>query len=225
MLILAHRGYHAAVAENTFEAFEAAIMAGVNGIETDVRMSRDNVPVLVHDRVMATGQAVRDLTHSEIESVLGCEVPTLDEALAHFPDILWNVEIKTPDCLSTVFGVLEKYQSRHRIIVSSFRHDLIATCATSLELECGLLVAHRPQALDSLLAGFDCDGNARINHLVWDYNVLDEALLAQAAANGFRNFVYGPITRTEHEECRQLGVDGVITDYPLLMQPAPDMRE
>ena len=47
---------------------------------------------------------------------------------------------------------------------------------------------------------------------------VNEALLTQAAANGFRNFVYGPITRAEHEECRQLGVDGVITDYPLLMQ-------
>ncbi|MBN9131890.1 MAG: glycerophosphodiester phosphodiesterase [Nitrosospira multiformis] len=218
MLILAHRGYHAEVPENTLAAFEAAVRAGVNGIETDVRMSRDGVPVLVHDRVMATGQAVRDLTHSEIENALGREIPTLDEALAHFPDILWNVEIKTLDCLSTVLGVLEKYQTRHRIIVSSFRHDLIATCAASLKLECGLLVAHRPQILDSLLAGFDCDGNARINHLVWDYNVLDDALLKQAATNGFRNFVYGPITRAEHEECRELDMDGVITDYPLLMQ-------
>jgi glycerophosphoryl diester phosphodiesterase len=218
MLILAHRGYHAAVAENTLEAFEAAIMAGVNGIETDVRISRDGVPVLVHDRVMATGQAVSDLAHREIEGVLGHKIPTLDEALAHFPDILWNIEIKTLDRLSTVFGVLEKYQTRHRIIVSSFRHDLIAICASSLKLNCGLLVAHRPQTLDSLLADFDSDGNARINHLVWDYNVLDEALLMQAAANGFRNFVYGPVTRAEHEECRQLGVDGVITDYPLLMQ-------
>lgn len=220
MLILAHRGYHAAVAENTLEAFEAAIMAGVNGIETDVRMSRDGVPVLVHDRVMATGQAVSDLAHREIEGVLGYKIPTLDEALAHFPDILWNIEIKTLDRLSTVFGVLEKYQTRHRIIVSSFRHDLIAICASSLKLNCGLLVAHRPQTLDSLLADSDCDGNARINHLVWDYNVLDQVLLAQAAASGFRNFVYGPITRAEHEECRQLGVDGVITDYPLLVQGA-----
>jgi glycerophosphoryl diester phosphodiesterase len=218
MLILAHRGYHATAPENTLEAFEAAIMAGVNGIETDVRMSRDGVPVLVHDRVMATGQAVSDLAHREIEGVLGYKIPTLDEALAHFPDILWNIEIKTLDRLSTVFGVLEKYQTRHRIIVSSFRHDLIAICASSLKLNCGLLVAHRPQTLDSLLADFDCDGNARINYLVWDYNVLDEALLTQAAANGFRNFVYGPVTRAEHEECRQLGVDGVITDYPLLMQ-------
>ena len=218
MLILAHRGYHAAVAENTLEAFEAAIMAGVNGIETDVRISRDGVPVLVHDRVMTTGQAVSDLAHREIEGVLGHKIPTLDEALAHFPDILWNIEIKTLDRLSTVFGVLEKYQTRHRIIVSSFRHDLIATCASSLKLDCGLLVAHRPQTLDSLVADVEPNGNARINHLVWDYNVLDEALLTQAAANGFRNFVYGPVTRAEHEECRQLGVDGVITDYPLLMQ-------
>ncbi|ABB75384.1 glycerophosphoryl diester phosphodiesterase [Nitrosospira multiformis ATCC 25196] len=218
MLVLAHRGYHVTAPENTLEAFDAAIMAGVNGIETDVRMSRDGVPVLVHDRVMATGQAVSDLAHCEIEDVLGHKIPTLDEALAHFPDILWNIELKTPHRLSTVFGVLEKYQACHRIIVSSFRHDLIAICASSLKLDCGLLVAHRPQTLDSLWAGFDCEGNARINHLVWDYNVLDQAMLAQAAARGFRNFVYGPVTRAEHEECRQLGVDGVITDYPLLAQ-------
>lgn len=218
MLVIAHRGYHAAVPENTFAAFEAAVRAGVNGIETDVRMSGDGVPVLVHDRVMATGQAVVDLTHSEIESELGYKVPTLDEALTHFPDILWNIEIKTLGGLSTMLGVLEKHQACHRIIVTSFRHDLVAICASSLKLNCGLLLAHRPQTLDSLLADFNRDGNARINHLVWDYNVLDGALLKQAALEGFRNFVYGPITRREHEECRQLEVDGIITDYPQIMQ-------
>lgn len=218
MLVIAHRGYHAVVPENTLEAFEAAVMAGASGIETDVRISRDGVPVLIHDRVMATGQAVADLTHHEIEYALGYRIPTLDNALAHFPDILWNVELKTPGRLSTVLGILEKHQTRHRIIVTSFRHDLIAICASALKLNCGLLVAHRPRTLSFLLADFECNGNARINHLVWDYNVLDEALLKQAASAGFRNFVYGAITRAEHDECRQLGVDGVITDYPLLMQ-------
>ena len=218
MLIIAHRGYHAALPENTLAAFEAAVVAGVNGIETDVRISRDGSAVLVHDRVMGTGQAVADLTRREIECELGYPVPTLDEALARFPDIMWNVELKTADRVSTVLSILEKHQIRHRIIVTSFRHDLIATCAASLKLNCGLLVAHRPQTLDSLVADVESNGNARINHLVWDYNILDEALLKQAISAGFRNFVYGPITRTEHDECRQLGVDGVITDYPLLMQ-------
>ena len=218
MLVIAHRGYHAAVPENTLAAFEAAVMAGVNGIETDVRISRDGLPVLMHDRIIASGQAVTDLARSEIERTLGYQVPTLDEALEHFPDILWNVEIKTIEALPVVMTVLEKHQAGRRILVTSFLHNLVATCASSLKVNCGILVAHRPRTLSSLLADFNLDGNPRINHIVWDYNVLDGALLEQAAVEGYRNFVYGPITKAEHDDCLQLGVDAVITDYPLLMQ-------
>ena len=220
MLVIAHRGYHAAVPENTLAAFEAAVMVGVSGIETDVRMSRDGLPVLIHDRVTASGQAIADLTRREIEQNVGHEVPTLDEALLHFPGILWNVEVKTMDALPATREVLEKHQAGHRILVTSFRHDLVAICASTLKVNCGLLVAHRPRTLSSLLADFNSDGNPRVNHIVWDYNVLDDVLLKQAAVDGFRNFVYGPITKAEHDECRLLNVDGVITDYPLLMQNA-----
>ncbi len=216
MLVIAHRGFHTAVPENTLAAFEAAVTLGANGIETDVRISRDGLPVLIHDRVIASKQAVADLTHDEIEQAVGHKVPTLDEALERFPGILWNIEIKTTQALPRVIGVLKKYQVGHRILVTSFRHDVVTVCASSLQMDCGLLVAHRPQTLDSLLAG--CEGNPRIDHIVWDYNILDEALLKQAAADGFRNFVYGPVTEAEHRNCRDAGVDGVITDYPLLAQ-------
>ena len=218
MLIIAHRGFHTVVPENTLAAFEAAVTLGANGIETDVRISRDGLPVLIHDRVIASGQAVADLTHAEIEQALGHKVPTLDEALECFPGILWNVEIKTTQALPLVIGVLRKYQVGHRILITSFRHDVVAICASSLKMDCGLLVAHRPQTLDSLLAG--CEGNPRIDYIVWDYNILDEAMLKQAAADGFSNFVYGPVTEAEHHNCLELGVDGVITDYPLLAQGA-----
>lgn len=220
MLVIAHRGYHAAVPENTLAAFEAAVRAGVNGIETDVRISRDGLPVLVHDRVIASGQAVADLTRSEIEQALGHEVPALDEALEHFPRILWNIEIKTMKALSSVISVIQKHQAGPRIIVTSFRHDLVAICALSLKVNCGLLLAHRPRTLGSFLADFNSNGNPRINHIVWDYDVLDDILVKQAAADGFRNFVYGPVTKTEHDNCRELGLDGVITDYPLLLRNA-----
>lgn len=220
MLVIAHRGYHAAVPENTMPAFEAAVAIGVNGIETDVRISLDGMPLLIHDRVTESGQAVADLTRRDIEQALGHEVPTLDEALEQFPGILWNIEIKTEKALSSVIRVLEKHQAGHRIIVTSFRHDLVAICASSLMVNCGLLVAHRPQTLNSFLTDFDCDGNPRVNHIVWDYDVLDDSLLKQAATDGFRNFVYGPITKMEHDYCRELGLDGMITDYPLLAQNA-----
>lgn len=220
MLVIAHRGYHIAVPENTLAAFDAAVAAGVNGIETDVRISLDGLPVLIHDRVIASGQAVCDLTRGEIQQVVGHAVPILDEALEHFSDILWNIDIKTVTALSTVIRVLEKHQANHRVVVTSFRHDLVAICASALKVNCGLLVAHRPRTLNSLLADFDCDGNPRINHIVWNYDILDDSLLKQAATDGFRNFVYGPITKNEHDYCRELGVDGVITDYPLLAQNA-----
>jgi glycerophosphoryl diester phosphodiesterase len=220
MLVIAHRGEHSVVPENTMAAFEAAVAVGVNGIETDVRISLDGLPVLIHDRVIGSGQAVADLARREIEQAVGHEVPTLSEALEQFPGILWNVEIKAANALPSVIRVLEKHQAGHRIIVTSFRHDLVARCASSLKVNCGLLVAHRPRTLDSLLADFNRDGNPRVNHIVWDYDVLDDILLKQAAMDGFRNFVYGPMTRIEHDYCRELGVDGVITDHPLLAQNA-----
>lgn len=220
MLVIAHRGYHAVVPENTMAAFNAAVAAGVNGIETDVRISFDGLPILIHDRVIPSGQAVAELTRSEIQQALGHEVPTLDEALEHFSGILWNIEIKTAKALSSVIGVLEKHQAGHRIVVTSFRHDLVAICASSLKVNCGLLVAHRPRTLDALLADFNSNGNPRINHIVWDYDVLDETLLKQTAMDGFRNFIYGPMTKIEHDYCQELGADGVITDYPLLAQNA-----
>ena len=220
MLVIAHRGVHGVVPENTLAAFEAAVALGANGIETDVRISLDGLPVLIHNRVIASGQPVADLTRREIEQTVGHEVPTLDEALEQFSGVLWNVEIKTTNALSSVIRVLEKHQAGHRIVVTSFCHDLVATCASALKVNCGLLIAHRPRTLGSLLADFNGDGNPRVNHMVWDYDVLDDALLKQAAIEGFRNFVYGPVTKIEHDYCRELGMDGVITDYPVLAQNA-----
>ena len=220
MLVIAHRGVHVVVPENTLAAFEAAVALGANGIEADVRISLDGLPVLIHDRVIASGQPVADLTRREIEQTVGHEVPTLDEALEQFSGVLWNVEIKTTNALSSVIRVLERHQAGHRIVVTSFCHDLVATCASALKVNCGLLIAHRPRTLGSLLADFNGDGNPRVNHMVWDYDVLDDALLKQAAIEGFRNFVYGPVTKIEHDYCRELGVDGVITDHPLLAQNA-----
>ncbi len=214
MLVIAHRGYHAKFIENTLAAFEAAVVPGVDGIETDVRISRDESIVLIHDRVVS-GKAVADLTHRELEQAIGYRVPTLDETLERFPGIMWNVEIKTTEALELVIGVLEKHQTDCCILVTSFRHDVVAVCASALKVDCGLLVAHRPQTLNSLLA--DCSGNSRINHIVWDYNILDNVLLKQAALSGYYNFVYGLVTKTEYDYCKKIEVDGVITDDPFLL--------
>src|ERR1044071_2487552 len=72
-LIIGHRGASAVAPENTMAAFREAIAVGADGIEVDVRLARDGVPVVIHDgtlrRTGGLAQRVADLTWSEIAKV------------------------------------------------------------------------------------------------------------------------------------------------------------
>jgi len=73
MLIIGHRGASAVAPENTMAAFREALAVGANGIEFDVRLTRDGVPVVIHDSTLRrTGglpQRVADVTWAEISKV------------------------------------------------------------------------------------------------------------------------------------------------------------
>ncbi len=215
MYILAHRGYHADAPENTLDAFAAAVALGVDGIETDVRLSADNKLVIVHDRVSPKMRAVAELTHRELEVDAGYRVPLLAEVLDAFPAVLWNIEIKTPSAWPAAARVLAEFQRKRRLMVTSFRHEVVMQCAEELEIACGLLLAHRPLDVAGIIAG--CLDYPRINAIVWDYNVVDEGVLRVVSAAGWRNYVYGAATLAEHTRSADLGLAGLITDHPHLM--------
>ena len=220
MLLLAHRGFHTEAPENTMAAFEAAARVGVDGIETDVRLSADGKLVIIHDRVTAKKRAVSEITHAELESDVGHAVPLLAEMLDAFPDVLWNIEIKTRAAWPSAARVLSDFQVRRRLFVSSFRHDVIELCATDLKVDCGLLIANRPLNIVAVIAA--CATRPRIRSVVWDYNILDPDVLSVVAAAGWNNYVYGPVTQHEHAHCLQSGFAGLITDYPLqVLRPSP----
>ena len=66
-LILGHRGASAVAPENTIAAFSRAFADGADGIEFDVRLSRDQVPVVIHDASLKrTG--LRDAVVRELNS-------------------------------------------------------------------------------------------------------------------------------------------------------------
>jgi len=215
MLLLAHRGYHAAVPENTLAAFEAAVKLGVDGIETDVRLSSDGLPVIMHDRVTPKKRAVAELTRREIESDVGHPVPLLAEILDSFPDILWNIEIKNPEALPAAMPVLKRFQRQRRLLITSFRHDVVIRCADELAVDCGLLLAHRPLDVGAIIAG--CSTRPRIKGIAWDYNIVDDDVLRAVSTAGWCNYVYGAVTPAEHARCAKLGLAGLITDYPPLV--------
>src|SRR5436189_125773 len=58
-LVFAHRGGAALAPENTIEAFDHALALGADGFELDVRLSRDGIAVVHHDRTLDRTTRVR----------------------------------------------------------------------------------------------------------------------------------------------------------------------
>jgi len=141
--VVAHRGASAREAENTIPAFESAVAAGADVVEFDVRMTADDVAVIMHDpdvsRTTNGTGLVRDLSLADIKTLrIGTvdggqtEVPTLEEALTCLSGrAAVDVEIKNipgePDfdgsrelAVEATLGGLESVAFSGFVLVSSF---------------------------------------------------------------------------------------------------------
>jgi len=90
MKIVAHRGYSARYPENSFASFDAAVAAGADYVETDVRMTRDGVLVCSHDpdlkRIAGRETRIADTTVADLEAIElpgGGHILRLVAVLAH----------------------------------------------------------------------------------------------------------------------------------------------
>ncbi len=143
--IFAHRGYSGHYPENTMLAFKKSIEAGVDGIELDVHLTKDNELVIIHDetidRTTNGSGLVADLTLKELSKFdasykfknIGVNpIPTLDEYLDYIKDknIITNIELKTNineyhGIEGKVLELIEKYSLEDKVIISSFNHFTI----------------------------------------------------------------------------------------------------
>ncbi len=214
MKVLSHRGYHveAGIHENTCPAFERAIEFGVDGIETDIRLSADAQLILFHDRLAADDRPVEALTRRQLEDMAGYAIPTLDEILAQWPDVFWNLEVKSPAAVDATIHLLTRHARLDNILLTSFRHDVVLHFAQRLDAACGLIVAHTPVNLRQMLEPWSA--HSRVRTIVWDFNVGDREIVREAKTCGFKAYVYGAVTPAEHGRCREWMLDGVITDFP-----------
>lgn len=93
--IYGHRGAMGERPENTLAGFLHAKSLGVTGIETDIVLTRDLIPVLHHDAHLADGRLIKALNARGLPP----EIPTLAQALHTVPDIDWLLEIKSNPAL------------------------------------------------------------------------------------------------------------------------------
>ena len=121
MKTIAHRGDHTIHPGNTLPAFQAALDAGADGIEFDVRLTADLVPVVFHNTTLPDTRLVCNLSHDEIKCVRipaanGQEytIPTLRDVLANFGGKLYlelHVQPTAPEVIPIIGEMLSEYRS------------------------------------------------------------------------------------------------------------------
>jgi glycerophosphoryl diester phosphodiesterase len=150
-LVVAHRGASAAQPENTLPAFQAALEAGADAVELDVRLTSDGVPVVMHDADVAASTNgsgfVHAMTLADVKrldasrgSGIRAEVPTLAEVLDTIGDRGGlDIEIKnlpgepafdSPEeaILKATLEALEASSFPGPVLISSFNWLTIERC-------------------------------------------------------------------------------------------------
>jgi glycerophosphoryl diester phosphodiesterase len=141
--VFAHRGASGKCFENTMSAFLEAYKQGTDGIELDVQLTEDGVPIVIHDadlrRLAGVSRKINSMTYAEIKktqvgkkfirSLFGHSIPTLLEVVAFCETygISLNVELKEtiserPESINDIISMLSDVKDVH---ISSFDYNLI----------------------------------------------------------------------------------------------------
>lgn len=141
-LIWGHRGYPAKFPENSMAGFQYVLDQHIDGIEFDVHLTKDNIPVIIHDESInrtTDGKGdVKKYTLAELRQFKlanGEPIPTLDEflSLVENKDVFLNLELKTdkfvyPHIEQIVLTKVNQYHLVHPMVYSSFNIKTILNC-------------------------------------------------------------------------------------------------
>lgn len=223
MLIIGHRGAARIAPENTLESLQAGFEAGADMLEFDVRLTRDNVLVVIHDanllRTHHKLSFVHSQTYKELVSTAGEQpITRLDEVLdSLFGKIILNIELKSRGTGRAVAELLKaKYIKKSRdwdaVIFSSFKgRELWA--ARRAAKACNLALLHSENPF--LFIAYH--RTLRLTAVGFHRLYLNPLALEIAKRSGLFIYTY---TVNRPEALKLLahsGVDGVVTDDPGLM--------
>jgi len=230
-LNIAHRGASSLAPENTFAAFDKAIETGADGIEFDVQLSKDNVPVIIHDQILertTTGRGrVKDFTLAELKKYdagswfepqfKDQNIPALEDLLNRYKEsgLLFNIELKNeatgyPGIEESVLQCISNFKLEDRVIISSFNHESLALCRKlNPNVRTGMLYLKNIKTPWHIARSLGCYSV----HPLFYYLKFDEIMA------GFKehNLPLYPWTVNYPKQMKAFaaaGIEGIITDYP-----------
>lgn len=257
VLVIAHRGGKGLAPENTLAAFARSAALGVDVLEMDLRQSSDGALIVLHDRRVdrtTNGQGAADsLRRAHLKQLdagyhfspdgqtfpyrgQGIAIPTLDEVFTAFPNMRFLIELKddSPALARDFCRTVQRFQLSERVIAASFHSRPLASVrracpdvATAASSSAGLSFA--------LLHWLRLDAAYHPTHQAFQFpthlgaiELIDRRFIARAHAHNIQVHVWTINDPDAMQHYLDLGVDGLITDYPdrllhiLKRQPAEE---
>lgn len=198
---MAHRGWSGKAPENTLSAIRFALEdPNVHSIEVDIQLTKDGVPILMHDFTLdrttnGTG-FVKDISSAELktldagswfhEKFAGEAVPTLEEALALVKGAnkQLNIELKAAGDLyqgmeRKVVSLVKQFQMENEVIITSFEHEIIKKIGLMTDsIRTGLIFLGLPVLLKEQIK------ETRVSFLSMAYPYVTKQLATEMAENG-----------------------------------------
>jgi glycerophosphoryl diester phosphodiesterase len=220
-LVIAHRGASTEAAENSLEAFEAAIQVGSDLIEFDVRRTRDDQLIAFHDATIG-GHLVGQLTREEIHLQTGSKPPLLNDVLDVTKGrVGLDVELKEDGYTGRVLKAVGERFEPEQLVITSFIDSVVAeTKRLTPAITTGLLVGrarpeHRLRTRLSELFPARRARACRADFIAMHFGLADLRALARADRAGFPTYIW---TVNDDDRLRRYLIDprvrAVITDVP-----------
>jgi glycerophosphoryl diester phosphodiesterase len=216
VLKIGHRGARAYEPENTLSSFRRALELGVDAVELDVRKTRDNELVVIHNadvnKTTDGSGAVNELTLEEIQRFVtekGEHVPTLEEvldAVARRVKVL--VELKETGTEEQVMDLIRKKRLTENVIIISFNEDALRKVRElSDEVETGLIYVRHKNPIQAAL-------DMKAEYLLPLYRFTHSADVKKTHEAGLKVIVWTINNKEEADEYKKKGVDGIASDMP-----------
>jgi glycerophosphoryl diester phosphodiesterase len=239
LIIFAHRGANRLAPENTMAAFNKAVELGAKALEFDVQLSKDFVPVVIHDETLArttNGHGlVAEHRFAELEKldagswfspIFSQEsLPSLEQVLKTFIPLglYLNIELKVnmlgaKRLVEQVLTLLKKLHCpTAQILLSSFDLEVmqaLAEKANDWPHSVALLIDQVTPPLFMMCQKYSCVGVNPSVMLLRDQT--DNHFIAQAQQNNLKVFSYTINDLDEAQRLVSLGLNGFFTDNHLL---------
>ncbi|MEU3859837.1 glycerophosphodiester phosphodiesterase [Streptomyces sp. NPDC028722] len=210
---VAHRGDPYRFRENTTDSLRSALDRGADAVEIDVRLTRDGVPVLLHDdtleRLWGVRRPLRALSAEEVRGLTAGGVPTLAEALSAtgearvMVDLCGRVERRA---VERVLDVVGQSGARDRAYYCAGAEAMLAVRAADPAAEIALTWTSLAPPRPALLAA------VRPRWLNYRFPLVDRELAARVHRDGCLLSVWTPDTRRAMRRLLDLGVDSITTN-------------